>query len=213
MSQKNELLKTLIEEWTIYTEADRPSSLSEFATWLYEKQPHLERQRLSEEIEQKIQGDSLDNTVAEYFGKLSQFASVWTKLTFKETLFQGFNDYGIVQYVFYAKAPTKSMAIAVTKLERSTAFEILRRLQKLGLIEEFPDENDRRTKRVKITTKGKAELKKADRRVDQISKLLMGNLSEHKKVDLLKLLLSLTEFHTKEYEKGIEEVEQNWFPK
>ena len=211
MNRKNDLLKSLINEWEDYTEADHSPTLSEFAEWLHGKHAENQEVDLPEEIIGEIERESLDNTVAGYFGMLVQLSNVWIKITFKRTPFQGFPDYGIAQFIMHAGTPTKSRVTDWSTLERSTAFEVIRRLQKLELLEEFPDPEDGRVKRVKISRKGRAALKKADVRVNQISKLMMGNLTEKKKIDLLKLLLSLTDFHLKEYKKGTEEVERKWF--
>ncbi len=211
MSRKNELLKDLVDEWSSYTSGDRPLHLADFAEWLSDKYVASENRGLPATVEKEIERESLDNTVARYFGMLVQLSNVWIKITFKGTPFQGFEDYGITQFIMHSGTPTKSRVTERSTLERSTAFEVIRRMQRLELVEEFPDPNDKRTKRVKISPKGKAALKEADARVDQISRLMMGDLTENKKFDLLKLLLSLTQFHVKEYQKGTDEVEKNWF--
>ncbi|MEM8908902.1 MAG: winged helix DNA-binding protein, partial [Bacteroidota bacterium] len=192
-------------------ESSQPSTMTDFAEWLNDKHAQSASRELPQAIEQEIKQESLNNTVARHFGMLVQVSNVWTKLTFKETPFQGFEDYGITQFILHTGTPTKSMATEWSTLERSTAFEVIRRLQKLGLIEEFPDQNDRRTKRIKITQVGTAALKQADVKVDQISNLLVGDLTEKKKIDLLKLLLKLNKFHLTQYAKGVEEVERQWF--
>ena len=212
MGSKNSLLKKMIGEWEEYTEEDRSPSVPEFAEWLYGKYAEHQEVDLPEEIIQEIETESLNNTVARHVGRLIQFASIWTKLAFRGTAFRGFEDYGMTQYILHTQAPTKSTLVDWSMLERSTAFEIIRRLQKLGLVKEFPDPNDRRTKRVKITRKGKVALNKADVRVDQISVLLLGDLTEHRKISLLQNILRLNIFHAKEYEKGTDAAAGKWFP-
>lgn len=211
MNKKNELLKLLVDEWEIYTEGNHQLTLPNFSDWLHSKHGQPKTFDLPNEIQQEVANESLNNTVARFFGMLVQLSNVWTKLTFKTTPFRGFEDYGIAQFILHAGSPTKSMVTDSSMLERSTAFEVIKRLQKLDLIHEYADEKDKRTKRVKISRKGRTALKNADVRVDQISKLMMGDLTDGKKVDLLKILLRLTDFHANEYKKGLEEVEQKWF--
>lgn len=211
MEEKKDLLKELVNEWAIYTDSDRPMTINGFSEWLNEKHNKPRDWVLPKSIEQEVEKESLDNTVARHFGMLIQLSNVWTKIAFKGMPFQGFEDYGIAQFIMQVGSPTKSNVTEWSTLERSTAFQVIQRMQKLGLIEEFPDPDDKRTKRVRISQKGKAAMKKADKKVSQISKLIVGNLTEKKKVELLKVLHALTKFHLKEYEKGKEAVERNWF--
>lgn len=211
MNNKNELLKELVDEWSLYTESDRPLTLTDFSKWISDRYVLVKDSPLPKEVEEEIQGESLDNTVARNLGMLIQISNIWIKITFKGTPFQGFEDYGITQFIMHSGTPTKSMVTEWSMLERSTAFEVIRRLQKLGLLEEFPDANDKRTKRVQITPKGIAALEESDTRVDQISRLIVGDLTEKNKIDFLKQLLNLNAFHMKEYAKGTREVERRWF--
>lgn len=211
MSRKSELLKGLIDEWEVYTENDMNLSMSDFAEWLHGRNTKRGKDSLPDEVEKEIEDVSLNNTVARFCGKLIQYSNVWAKLTFRETAFRGFEDYGIAQTILHSKEPTKSNVTGCFLMEKSTAFEIIRRMQKLGLVEESPGKKDKRTKQVKVTKKGIAELKKANLKVNKYSNLILGNLTEKKKIEFLKLLLHLNDFHGKEYEKGLKVVEEKWF--
>ena len=71
---------------------------------------------------------------------------------------------------------------------QSTAAGIVMRLEQKGFVECFPDENDRRVKKVTITPAGLECCKNAASDVKDIETKLLSGLTESEKVQLLDLL-------------------------
>lgn len=209
----NELLQNIIGEWVNYTENRADCSMAVFSEWLNRRHSHTPKSifLLNELPPSMINEGSIDAILSYHIGLLIRFTKIWSKLAFKNTIFKGFEDYGITNFILTSKNPSKSEVANWSLIERSTAFEIIRRLQKLQLIDQTNDQQDKRVKRVSITEKGKQEVRQAQKQVEALSTLLTGDLSDQQKINLLSLLRDLTNFHTKEYEKDTSDIEKTWF--
>jgi DNA-binding MarR family transcriptional regulator len=80
-------------------------------------------------------------------------------------------------------------------MEKTSGTEIINRLLKLELMDQFNDEIDRRSMRLKITIKGKTEIVKILPQMKMVSELVAGNLTETEKITLAFLLRKLECFH------------------
>lgn len=90
---------------------------------------------------------------------------------------------------------TKMQLVEKNVHEKQTGIEIIKRLINNGLLDEFPDEKDKRTKRVKVSTLGKKIFSESVDDVTAISKILSAKIDETKKKNLLALLREVNEFH------------------
>ena len=79
-------------------------------------------------------------------------------------------------------------------MEVSSGIEVIRRLLRIGLIEDYPDPHDRRSKRVRITTAGRQILTDLRPGMDNIGELVTGNLTEREKNQLARILQNLNTF-------------------
>jgi predicted transcriptional regulator len=101
--------------------------------------------------------------------------------------------------------PKKSELIYDMISEFPSGIDIIKRLIKLGLIEEFPDEKDKRSKRIKITEKGIEILVRSFPWMEKISEMAFNQLQEAEKVLLIELLERLSDFH-KTHHKNVRNV-------
>lgn len=82
-------------------------------------------------------------------------------------------------------------------LERTTGSEMLRRLQKHGLIEEEIDPVDKRQRLVRITPQGRAELAKIFPNLKLVAQIISAPLDERQKMFLKGVLVQLHKEHSK----------------
>ena len=82
-------------------------------------------------------------------------------------------------------------------LERTTGSEMLRRLQKHGLIEEEIDPVDKRQRLVRITPQGRAELAKIFPNLKIVAQIISAPLDERQKMFLKGVLVQLHKEHSK----------------
>lgn len=90
---------------------------------------------------------------------------------------------------------TKMQLIEKNAHEKQTGIEIIKRLVKNGLFEEFPDEKDKRSVRISVTEKGKKVFTESMQDITIVSKIMCGKLSDKEKGNLLDYLKKLNTFH------------------
>ena len=79
--------------------------------------------------------------------------------------------------------------------ETPSGIEVINRLLKKGFIEEFDDPDDKRSKRVRVTAKGRREFEATLPPLRKVIKIMGGKLSKEKMVQLISLLDELNAFH------------------
>ena len=90
---------------------------------------------------------------------------------------------------------TKIQLIERNGHEKQTGTQIIKRLLEAGLLEEKNDQDDKRSKRLNLTKKGKEMFHESVKKVNITSKVLSGILMDDEKNELLKILKKLNEFH------------------
>lgn len=94
---------------------------------------------------------------------------------------------------------TKIQLIERNGHEKQTGTQIIKRLLEYGLIEEKNDSEDKRSKRLTITEKGKDYFHRSVEKVNMTSRILAGKLEDKEKAELLELLKKLNDFHSHLY--------------
>lgn len=94
---------------------------------------------------------------------------------------------------------TKIQLIERNGHEKQTGTQIIRRLLEYGMVEEKNDLEDKRSKRLNLTDKGKEYFHRSVEKVNMTSKILSGKLENSEKAELLELLRKLNDFHSHIY--------------
>ncbi|HFI4797905.1 MarR family winged helix-turn-helix transcriptional regulator [Elizabethkingia anophelis] len=94
---------------------------------------------------------------------------------------------------------TKIQLIERNGHEKQTGSQIIKRLLEYHLIEEKNDRDDKRSKRLNLTTKGEDYFHLSVGKVNLTSKILSGQLQATEKKELLKILIKLNNFHAHLY--------------
>lgn len=200
------LLRDLIDRFIAYSNTDRRQSMKHFAQWLQEQEDRSD----STETGSEMTGRDLSLAIAEQWGRLSQYATVWGKLAFQQLPVNSYAEFGLLQYIAQLEHPTKSDLVERSMLEKSTCYEIIRRLRQLELIEEERDTEDGRIRRVRLTTLGRQWLEEGERQLGKIAGLLVGDTSRDQQAQLLAILQQLNDFHARLYAKDHDSVRQDY---
>ena len=83
--------------------------------------------------------------------------------------------------------------------EKPTGIEVIKRLLKHDLINERNDENDKRSKRVFLTDKGKELFFATVKQLNKVALIVSGDLTKDEKKQLRTLLKKLEDFHNPIY--------------
>ena len=91
-----------------------------------------------------------------------------TKRALSESNVSSIDEYSFLLHLDFQDSFRKMEIIELHNLEAPTGIEIIKRLLRNKLIEEFADKEDRRAKRIKITKKGKREIEALKPQIDMI---------------------------------------------
>jgi DNA-binding MarR family transcriptional regulator len=141
----------------------------------------------------------LDAKIMAQVSRINRFVSFYIKKAFHDLTLNSAQEFGVLACVEGVSSLTKTEVIHYNLLEKTTGTELMKRFIKIGFIEEFDDENDKRSKRVRITERGREEFKKAILRLYEASRVVGGNLENHEKQDLANALDKLNDFHSTIY--------------
>ena len=192
---ESEIIQELIEHWVTYSKTRSDHSIASFSKWLATR---INPEKKSDVADLNFKRMELGRV----FGRLSNFSQMWGKLAFKDLPIKQFEDFGILIEVKYRVNPSKNEVANLLLNEKSTAFEIIKRLIREGLLEEKLDEKDKRIRRISLTPAGEKVVAKAEIQAGKVSQLLMGDSSEEEIDFLLNKFSELDKFHTSMYEKG-----------
>lgn len=176
------------------------SDVKSFAVWLYyqsNKNSIVALDIPSEESEYSNQ----DGQIAAFIMQLSIHERHYIKTALKDTPLVSLHDFTSLAVLFAKGHQRKTDLIRMNMLEFSPGMEVLRRLLRNGLIEDYNDPNDGRSKRVRITELGKGIFLSTLDKMNHVSTLTVGKLSGEEKIQLLILLNKLRKFHEPIWEK------------
>jgi MarR family transcriptional regulator, lower aerobic nicotinate degradation pathway regulator len=138
----------------------------------------------------------IDMRLGGVLGRLSRFGLVYSRKAFQELEVNNLEDFVYLKVLEnIGGTPKKSELINYCLSEFSSGIEIIKRLVALGLLEEFPDEDDKRSKRLKMTDKGREVLAETMLKMEDVSKLVYLPLSEDEKEIVLRIMQKLDRLH------------------
>lgn len=143
-------------------------------------------------------------------GRLSRFLTFYMKKVFAQSDIGSIMEFGILACVETLGTPKKIEVIHYNLIEKTTGTEMMKRLVKLGMLEEFDDTEDKRSKRVRITVKGTAFLESIRMELWQAGLIVTGNMPLEKQQELADMLDYLNNFHDaiyfNQHDASIEEI-------
>jgi DNA-binding MarR family transcriptional regulator len=195
---KYQFVKQLIELAEQF-EAAHPDaqaqSLTNFAAWLNGQIVN----KKSGETKMSSQMISPYETVESVIGKLLSFmyrySRNYSKKSLENTPLITPDDFTYLAVLFSRGSMTKMELIDAHMQEKTSGIEIIKRLLKNGLAEQFNDETDKRSKRLVVTPKGQQVLLSIFPRMANVASLTGGNLTNEEKMQLIYLLNKLHIFH------------------
>lgn len=188
MKKEEENFRELVEAWTGMSQTNPDLDLASFCTlW-------LEKHR-TERIQSTFQGMSIEASLSGLLGRLAKYATYYSKRALEPFEIRSIEDWVYLAKLLEMGSPTKSELIVEMVSEFPSGIDILKRLVRQGWVEVFPDEQDRRSKRVRITAAGRMKLFETFQRMEDVANLAFQALSLEEKTYLFNLLHKLDAFH------------------
>lgn len=147
---------------------------------------------------------TLESNIARIIGNLYKYTKQYTKKALQQSPILTLDDFGFLAYLYFRPAMTKSELIKENLMEISSGTEVIKRLLKSNLIEEFREEKqaeadgfkkDSRAKSLRITTQGRESMREVFREMGKVAQIVAGNLVHEQRIQLLALLTQLDGFH------------------
>jgi len=130
----------------------------------------------------------LNGALVKLIRRIGKFHIVYTNKALEGTGLGQIEEFGMLVTIFNQKNPIKSEVIFGNILELSSGTNMLTRLKKRGLINEYADKEDKRVKRLELTLKGGKTLKNAKEQVLKVVAMLVRDLSDDDKQLCMQLL-------------------------
>lgn len=181
-------------------------TIDNFSFWLSQRIIHKEVSNNNKKIESKDNKyleierhihEQYDGNMQLTFGigMLYNALKFYSKKAMRDSELATLTDADFLGGVHYFGDVRKSELINLSLVEFSSGIEVIKRLLKKGFIEEFPDPNDKRSKRVRPTQKGIEEIERVMKEFDKVTALFSTSLKEAEKTELIFLLTKLNNFH------------------
>lgn len=135
-------------------------------------------------------------------GRLSNYAYFYSKKAMQPFQFKSVEDPVYLIVLMQLGTPKKSELVYEMMAEFASGIDIINRLVGMNLVEEFPDEHDRRSKRLRITPEGLVVLGHCFPVMEQLSDVTFGSLSEGEKALLVQILDKLDRYHADHYRQS-----------
>lgn len=143
----------------------------------------------------------LDNNIGRLFVYMSRYAKSYIKKALEGTALQTAEDFTGLAILLTHDHLSKSELINYNLQEKTSGTEVIRRLIAAGLVTQWDDLKDKRSKQIAITDKGKELLYQVFVDMSHVGKMITGKLTVAEKLTLQYLLQKLENFHLEHHEK------------
>lgn len=192
-ASRYEFLKQVVDLVEEFEGSNSKPDIAAFTLWLNSKvfPPSL---RLDDSKPLFTEG-TLESNIARIVGNLYKFTKQYTKKALQQSPILTLDDFGFLAFLYFRPAMNKSELIKVNLMEISSGTEVIKRLLKSQLAEEFRDEKDSRAKSLRITNQGREIMRAVFREMGKVAQIVAGNLVHEERIQLLSLLTKLDDFH------------------
>lgn len=193
MKSSIEIIKEIVQWLEKYQNESHNNnhSLESFILWLNSRlfsESRTEKSRNSP--------DMLDMELSFMLVMQSRFYKAYAKKVLGESELTSPDGFSFLYHLSLVDSYRKMELIKKHHLEPPSGIEVLKRLSKKGLVEEFDDADDKRAKRVNITEKGRAELQRIMPKMSEVFRLMTAGMSLNEKLHVLAFLKQMNDFHT-----------------
>ena len=208
-------LLTLLEQYESETTVKEPSLMS-FSVWLNRHLSYPTHGVSGNNSQEDDADESSETILTMLISYLNRYAKHYSKKALEDTPLSTIDEFTFLATLSYQESLTKTELIQTHLLEITSGIEIIKRLSKNGLLESFKDPNDRRSKRVKLTQKGRKVFKEVMGKMDEVAHILAGDLSVKERDQLLPLLYKLNDFHSvihhQDRKSDLDEIREKYLP-
>lgn len=207
---KYAILKQIIDLYEDFETHEKNLDLLSFSRWITKKldeEPKLNRRVLADRnSEIKTGTDSVVKTLdekarfLESVSRIARFHEFYSRKALKDLIINTRLEFFFLRTVDELEKAKKTDLINAYHLEYTTGMDTIRRLSNNGLLDEIPDENDKRARLLVLTEKGEKTLDQAMKRMGDENKMFLSAIDNNKWRKALLTLEEIDEFHSTVYQ-------------
>ena len=144
-------------------------------------------------------GVPIDGQILGYLGRMGRFATIYSKKALQEAALNNIDDWLYLLCALEMGAPKKSELINALLSEFPSGIDVIKRMIAAGYLAEFPDQEDKRSKRVRITPAGIEKVQACLPQMQKVGQMALGILTTTEKQFLVNILDRLDRFHEGHY--------------
>jgi DNA-binding MarR family transcriptional regulator len=163
----------LVKEWALYEESYPETSIEDFCR--YYLISVREKQDNKGALAGKIPPHAA-SAMAKLMGRLVRLYTSFGLQTLKKVGITNFDDFTYLASIFLLKDPNKTEVINENVHELSSGLLIINRLIEKGYVREYTDDNDRRSKRLRLTPEGDGKLQECFQLIRPLNELFFGSI-------------------------------------
>lgn len=168
----------------------------DFASWL------ITRRRTEETVATpQEEGPPVNGLIAMYLSFMARYAQFYGKRVFRQSVVYSEDDWGVLVSLYPHQSLKKADVMRGCIMEKSSGSEVLKRLLKQGLLHEQPHPTDKRSKLIALTDAGRTAFESVQHGIYKLSEIVVGDLTEAEKNNLLHTLHKLHRFHKPVFEQ------------
>lgn len=200
-----DMLKELLSAYENFSKSSETDSidLQSFGLWLFQQEVKKKETSILNSAHEQVLSDSIHGTVDDQISftllSMQKLIKFYVKKALEGTRLISIDDIHFLFHLAQNESMKKSEIINSNITEMSSGIEVIKRLLKKKLIDDFDDPNDKRSKRVKITAEGLEEIKKVSAKFQNVHRLFTKVIHEDDKFNLLALLNKIYNYHLNIY--------------
>jgi len=129
-----------------------------------------------------------DGLLLKIIGRISKLTMSYANMALKGTGLNQIEEFGMLLTIKQEKNPKKTEIIYANLFELSSGTDMLNRMKKRGLIKEYSDKEDKRSKRIELTAKGEKVVEECKTRIVKNAMMLMYDMGNDDKELCIQLL-------------------------
>ncbi len=199
MQNKYDNIQQLINFWQQYEETTGNTDFCKFGLWLSSDTKKSKISFNEHKIEKDIKdlGTKLPEQFVFIFIKLNRYLEFYSKKFFEGLIINNITEFAFLYTANKEASMKKSEIINRHQIEYTTGIDIIKRLIKLGVMEEARDELDKRSKRITITSEGKKVLIEALIRMNKIYDVFFKGFGPERLEPVISVLSDMQDMHSR----------------
>jgi DNA-binding MarR family transcriptional regulator len=175
----------LVNQWGAFAGAHPTGSIEDFCRHYL---AHAQQKETKGVLVGGVVPSITDGLLLKIIGRISKLNMNYANLALEGTGLNQIEEFGMLVTIKQEKNPKKTEVIYANLFELSSGTDMLARMKKRGLINEYDDTEDKRSKRLELTSKGEKAVDACKVKIFRNAKMLMNDLTDDDKQLCIQLL-------------------------